>query len=61
LNGEFSENPCSTIKILVYFVGGLRGEYEPEICKFNRTQIYADNCRNKKDAMRIALSDSLYY
>ncbi len=24
--------------------------------KFNRTQIYADNRRNKKDAMRIALS-----
>ena len=30
--GEFPENPCSIIKILVYFVGGLRGEYEPEIC-----------------------------
>jgi len=27
-----------------------------EIIKFNRTQIYADNRRNKKDAMRIALS-----
>jgi len=27
--------------------------------KFNRTQIYADNRRNKKDAMRIALSDFL--
>ncbi|MCJ7496167.1 MAG: hypothetical protein MUP68_18325, partial [Deltaproteobacteria bacterium] len=24
--------------------------------KFNRTQIYADHRRNKKDAMRIALS-----
>ncbi len=24
--------------------------------KFNGTQIYADNCRNKKDAMRIAPS-----
>jgi hypothetical protein len=32
LNGGFPENPCSIIKILVYFVGGLRGEYEPEIC-----------------------------
>ena len=32
MNGEFPENPCSIIKILVYFVGGLRGEYEPEIC-----------------------------
>jgi hypothetical protein len=28
--------------------------------KFNRTQIYADKRRNKKDAMRIALSDFLY-
>jgi hypothetical protein len=27
-----------------------------ESTKFNRTQIYADNRRNKKDAMRIALS-----
>jgi len=27
--------------------------------KFNRTQIYADNRRNKKNAMRIALSDFL--
>ena len=26
---------------------------------FNRTQIYADNRRNKKDAMRIALNDFL--
>ena len=30
-----------------------------EIIKFNRTQIYADNRRYKKDAMRIALSDFL--
>ena len=29
--------------------------------KFIRTQIFADNRRNKKDAMRIALSDLLYY
>jgi hypothetical protein len=28
---------------------------EKSIFKFNRTQIYADNRRNKKDAMRIAL------
>ena len=32
-----------------------RGEKEIW-AKFNRTQIYADNRRNKKDAMRIALS-----
>jgi len=29
------------------------------LVKFNRTQIYADNRRNKQDAMRIALSDFL--
>ena len=29
---------------------------DPCHLKFNRMQIYADNCRNKKDAMRIALS-----